>query len=201
MAGTQPMDALLPVRKASTTITQAVPREASKTTNEPLQTIRAQPSRASKHNTSALVQDLAEVKLPGKNVGSSVPIDMLFTFNYTTMKHQGAEHEVSAGYEMVSVQRRFNDIITLNLAYPVLEDIVAYINHRFNRHEYNFQNEQQKEQVAFGITAMHIQWDEVGEKVELCEANWQDICAEFRKLLFGQGVVMAKVKVECGMAG
>ncbi|KAK5719632.1 hypothetical protein LTR17_015259 [Elasticomyces elasticus] len=201
MAGTQPMNALLPVRKPSTTITQAVPHEASKTTNEPLQTIRAQPSRASKHNTSALVQDLAEVKLPGKNVGSSVPIDLIFTFNYTTMKHQGAEHEVSAGYEMVPVQRRFNDIITLNLAYPVLEDIVAYINHRFHRHEYNFQNEQEKEQVAFGITGMQIQWDDGGEKVELCEANWQDICAEFRKLLFGQGVVMAKVEVKCEMAG
>ncbi|KAK5703208.1 hypothetical protein LTR97_004157 [Elasticomyces elasticus] len=200
MAGTQPLNALLPVRKASTTTTQAVSREASKTTNEPLQTTRVQPARASKHNTGAILEDLAEVKLPGKNVGSSVPIDMIFSFNYTTMMHQGAEHEVSAGYKMVPMQRRFNDIITINLAYPVLQNIIEYIDQRFNQHEYKFQNEQEKEQVAFRITAMQIQWDDGGEKVELCEANWQDICVEFRKLLFGQGVVMAKVEVDCKMA-
>ncbi|KAK4894261.1 hypothetical protein LTR27_007394 [Elasticomyces elasticus] len=200
MAGTHPLNALLPVRKASATTTQAKPREAIKATEAPLQATRAQPSRADKHIISASVQELAKVKLPRKNVGSSVPIDMIFTFNYTTMIHQGAEHEVSAGYEMVPVQRRFNDVITINLAYPVLEVIIAYINHRFKRHDDEFKAEQDKVQDTFEIVAMHIHWNEGGEKVELCEANWQDICAVFKKLLFGQGVVMAKIKVEGKMA-
>ncbi|KAK5676870.1 hypothetical protein LTS10_010634 [Elasticomyces elasticus] len=201
MAGTPSVNALLPVRKVFATTTQAKPRKAIKATEAPLQATRAQPFRAGKHIISASIQELAKVKLPRKNDGSSVPIDMIFTFNYTTMIHQGAEHEVSAGYEMVPVQRRFNDVITLNLAYPVLEDIVAYINHRFKRHDDEFKEEQDKVQDTFEIVAMQIQWDKGGEKAELCEANWQDICAEFRKLLFGQGVVMAKVEVGCEMAG
>ncbi|KAK5703416.1 hypothetical protein LTR17_022145 [Elasticomyces elasticus] len=196
MAGTHPQYALLPIRKTSATTTQTKPRKTIKPIKAPLQATRAQPSRAGKHITSASVRELAKVKLPRKNVGSSVPIDLIFTFNYTTMIHQGAEHEVSAGYEKVPVQRRFNDVITLNLAYPVLEDIITYIKYRFKRHDDEFKEEQDKVQDTVEIVAMHTHWSEGGEKVELCEANWQDICAEFKKLLFGQGVVMAKVEVE-----
>ncbi|KAK4962467.1 hypothetical protein LTR10_000093 [Elasticomyces elasticus] len=199
MADSQSLNALLPVRKASTTTTQAKPRKVN-AIEAPLQATRAHPSRAGKHIISASIQELAKVKLPRKNVGSSVPIDMIFTFDYTTMIHQGAEHEVSAGYEMVPVQRRFNDIITLNLAYPVLEDIVAYINHRFKRNDERLKEEQIMVKEVFEITARYIQWDDGGDKVELCKENWEDICAEFKKLLFGQGVVMAKVGIECKIA-
>ncbi|KAK3642978.1 hypothetical protein LTR56_008847 [Elasticomyces elasticus] len=197
MADRQSLNALLPVRKVSTTTTQAKPRKVIKAIEAPLQATRAHPSRAGKHIISASVQELAKVKLPRKNVGSSVPIDMIFTFDYTTMIHLGAEHEVSTGYEMVPVQRRFNDI---NLAYPVLEDIVAYISHRFKRNDEQSKEEQSKVKEVFEITARYIQWDDGSEKVELCKENWEDICAEFKKLLFGQRVVMAKVRIEYKIA-